>query len=329
MKNPTIVDAIDAKSIPKNYQPNTDGFIAKSTGDFGYRGGQYVVFDPKQIKKVPEVSSKTQTDTTVNTIEPVKKPTVTAEDRMNVIKSLKEQIEETTNEIKETRAKAREAVNEIEAKILDTKNENKKEELQFDIVDIETQLEEDLEGLKDDLDRQVAMLKEEVGSLKDLDIKKPENKKTLLSYIDGAIATLNSLNKLTYAKLDAGVTLGTLKLILQGIRAGVVAGKAFDTAIRAMAIKYKKYHDNKKITIDEFIKEINDYLSKNEYLEEDETNFLNAVFDKSKSEAKKSEKMFGPQFKQLQGPTLEQQLFKKTLDAGDYSQYIPEESKQK
>ena len=90
MKNPTIVDAIDAKSIPKNYQPNTDGFIAKSTGDFGYRGGQYVVFDPKQIKKVPEVSSKTQTDTTVNTTETAKEKVATlrAEEQAELLKAI-------------------------------------------------------------------------------------------------------------------------------------------------------------------------------------------------------------------------------------------------
>jgi len=192
--------------------------------------------------------------------EPVKKPTVTAEDRMNVITSIKGDIEAINKEIKEIKEEARREVNKIELKILETKNENQKEELQFDIVDIETQLEEDLEGLKDDLDRQIGMLKEEVESLKKLDLEKPENKKTLLSYIDGAIATLNSLNKLTYAKLDAGVTLGTLKLILQGIRAGVVAGKGFNTAVRDMANKYKNEHDNKKITIAEFVKEINDYL---------------------------------------------------------------------
>lgn len=51
MKNPKIVDAIDAASIPKNYEKDKDGFIAKTTGDFGYSGGQYVVFDPQQIKK--------------------------------------------------------------------------------------------------------------------------------------------------------------------------------------------------------------------------------------------------------------------------------------
>jgi hypothetical protein len=82
-------------------------------------------------------------------------------------------------------------------------------------------------------------------------------------------------------------------------------------------------------TIDSRIKEINDYLNKNEYLEEDETNFLNTALNLAKSKAKKAEEMFGPQFKQAQGPTLEQTLFKKILDEGDYSEFIPEESKQK
>ena len=77
------------------------------------------------------------------------------------------------------------------------------------------------------------------------------------------------------------------------------------------------------------IKEINDYLSKNEYLEEDETNFLNTAFDLAKAKAKKAEEMFGPRFKEAQGPTLEQTLFKKILDEEGYSELIPEESKQK
>jgi hypothetical protein len=49
MENPTIVDAIDAKDIPKNYEVGKDGFIAKYTGDFGYKGGQFVVFNPNQV----------------------------------------------------------------------------------------------------------------------------------------------------------------------------------------------------------------------------------------------------------------------------------------
>ena len=239
MKNPTIVDAIDAKSIPKNYQPNTDGFIAKSTGDFGYRGGQYVVFDPKQIKKVPEVSSKTQTDTTVNTIEPVKKPTVTAEDTMGAINSIKEEIDAINNEIKREKEKARKAVNAIEAKILETKNENQKEELQFDIEEIETQLEEDLEGLKDDLDRQVGMLKEEVDKFQELDAKSPENKKTLLDYLYKAKESLRKLDRLTYAKLDLGISVKTAKLIVEGLIKLVEGGVTVKAAIKQMAAKYK------------------------------------------------------------------------------------------
>ena len=50
MKNPKVVDAIDARAIPNAYGKNNDGFIAKTTGDFGYKGGQYVVFEPSQIK---------------------------------------------------------------------------------------------------------------------------------------------------------------------------------------------------------------------------------------------------------------------------------------
>lgn len=49
MLNPKIVDAIDAKLIPSQYDSRYDGFIARTTGDFGYKGGQYVVFDNSQI----------------------------------------------------------------------------------------------------------------------------------------------------------------------------------------------------------------------------------------------------------------------------------------
>jgi hypothetical protein len=64
MKNPKIVDAIDAASIPKNYEKGKDGFIAKTTGDFGYEGGQYVVFDPNQIKNadIKEVEQSKPTE---------------------------------------------------------------------------------------------------------------------------------------------------------------------------------------------------------------------------------------------------------------------------
>lgn len=47
--NPKIIEALDAKAIPNVYSPEHDAVIVKSTGDFGYKGGQYVVFDPNKI----------------------------------------------------------------------------------------------------------------------------------------------------------------------------------------------------------------------------------------------------------------------------------------
>jgi hypothetical protein len=208
-----------------------------------------------KVKPVVEVKAAPIVETKA---EPVKKPTITAEDRMGIIDTIKGQIEEIIQEIKDIKEEPQRQINEIEGKIIETKNEAKIEDYNDDITTIQNKLEEDLEDPEGRLADKFIELKKEIDSLKKLDLEKPENKKTLLSYIDGAIATLNSLNKLTYAKLDAGVTLGTLKLILQGIRAGVVAGKAFNTVVRAMATKYKNENDNKKITIDEFVKEIND-----------------------------------------------------------------------
>jgi hypothetical protein len=172
--------------------------------------------------------------------EPVKKPTVTAEDTMGAINSIKEEIDAINNEIKREKEKARKAVNEIEAKILETKNENRKEELQFDIEDIETQLEEDLEGLKDDLDRQVEMLKEEVDKFQELDAKSPENKKTLLDYLYKAKESLRKLDRLTYAKLDFGISVKTAKIIVEGLIQLVEGGTKVKAAIKQMAAKYKK-----------------------------------------------------------------------------------------
>lgn len=49
MLNPIIRDGMDAKVIPRLYDNRHDGVIVKSTGDFGYSGGQYVVFSNEQI----------------------------------------------------------------------------------------------------------------------------------------------------------------------------------------------------------------------------------------------------------------------------------------
>ena len=50
VRKPKIYDSLDAKVIPKTYSNNIDGVIVHSTGDFGYKGNQIVVFEPTQIK---------------------------------------------------------------------------------------------------------------------------------------------------------------------------------------------------------------------------------------------------------------------------------------
>jgi hypothetical protein len=189
--------------------------------------------------------------------EEVKAPAPAKEstdDLMGAINSIKEDIKETTEEIEKARAEAKEKIEKINAENIDL------DDLEADIKEIQDDLKKDLDGLKLDLDRHVQALKEEVKKLEDLDAKNPENKKTLLSYLDAAIKTLNGLNKLSYVKLDLGVTVATLKLILKGIRAGVIAGNTINASIKAMASEYRGKHKNKKITIAEFTKEIEEYL---------------------------------------------------------------------
>ena len=76
-------------------------------------------------------------------------------------------------------------------------------------------------------------------------------------------------------------------------------------------------------TIDNRIKEINDYLSKNEYLEEDQQNLFDTANILADSIVSNAENMFGPELKQAQGPNLKQRIFDRILE--DYSEYIPEE----
>jgi transcriptional regulator len=77
------------------------------------------------------------------------------------------------------------------------------------------------------------------------------------------------------------------------------------------------------------IKEINDYLSKNEYLEEDETEFLKTVNKLAKIKTQDAERRFGPQFKQAQGPTLEQRNFDAILENTEFAPYIEKKAIEK
>ena len=50
LKKPTISETGNANLIPRLYEEGADGFITKSTSDFGYDAGQYIAFEPNQIK---------------------------------------------------------------------------------------------------------------------------------------------------------------------------------------------------------------------------------------------------------------------------------------
>ena len=61
-------------------------------------------------------------------------------------------------------------------------------------------------------------------------------------------------------RIDIGVSIETLNLILKGLRTEIEAGKSLKTSTKKMASEYIREHKNKKITVTEFIKEINYYL---------------------------------------------------------------------
>jgi len=58
LKKPTISETGNANLIPRLYEEGADGFITKSTSDFGYDAGQYIAFEPNQIK-LADGSNKT------------------------------------------------------------------------------------------------------------------------------------------------------------------------------------------------------------------------------------------------------------------------------
>ena len=246
-------DATDRYGDPKQYVwAYTDMSKGDEVIETWYSDIDELINEIKSTKKAEPVKEKTPV--------PVKESTVKEDDLMGAINSIKEEIDEITKDIKDLKTEARKEVNKIEEEKLETTNKSKLEDLNDNIADIEDKLEKALIKLQDELDGKIKELKEGVKKIEDLDAKNPENKKTLIKYIDSAIATLNGLNKLSYVKLDLGVTVATLKLILKGIRAGVILTGDIKGSIRAMASQYRGEHKNKKITIAEFTKEIEEYL---------------------------------------------------------------------
>jgi hypothetical protein len=77
-------------------------------------------------------------------------------------------------------------------------------------------------------------------------------------------------------------------------------------------------------SVNEQIKNIQDRLGKKEYTEIDQQNLFDTTNILADSIVSNAEKMFGPELKQVQGPTLKQRIFDRILE--DYSEYIPEEA---
>ncbi len=202
-------------------------------------GGEVIETYESDINElINEIRSLKKTEAVVETeAEPVKKSTVKAEDIMGPIDSIKEEINEINNDIANLKQEAREKVNKISEEIINTKNESKIEELNDEIAGIEDDLEKALVPLQEELEGKVNELNEEVNNL---DTKDPKNKKTVLEYLEQAKQSLIKLNKLTYAKLDLGITIETAKLIVDGLILAVKAGKTLNAAIKEMAAKYKK-----------------------------------------------------------------------------------------
>jgi hypothetical protein len=82
-------------------------------------------------------------------------------------------------------------------------------------------------------------------------------------------------------------------------------------------------------SVNERIKNIQDKLGKDEYTEEDQKNLLDAANAWAASKVKKTEEMFGPELKQVQGPTTQQRLFERILEEGGLSEYIPSQAIEK
>ena len=82
-------------------------------------------------------------------------------------------------------------------------------------------------------------------------------------------------------------------------------------------------------SVNERIKNIQDKLGKDEYTEEDQKNLLDAANTWAASKVKTTEEMFGPELKQVQGPTTQQRLFERILEEGGFLEYIPSQAIEK
>ena len=78
-------------------------------------------------------------------------------------------------------------------------------------------------------------------------------------------------------------------------------------------------------SVNERIKNIQDTLGKKQYTEEDQKTLLDFVNKLAGSKSETAESWFGPELKQVQGPTTKQRIFDRILEERGIDQYIPEE----
>lgn len=79
-------------------------------------------------------------------------------------------------------------------------------------------------------------------------------------------------------------------------------------------------------SVNERIKNIQDTLGKKQYTEEDQKTLLDTVNKLAASKVKQTESWFGPELKQVQGPTLQQRLVNRILEEEGILEFIPEEA---
>jgi hypothetical protein len=79
-------------------------------------------------------------------------------------------------------------------------------------------------------------------------------------------------------------------------------------------------------SVNEKIKNIQDTLGKKQYTEEDQKTLLDTVNKLAASKVKQTESWFGPELKQVQGPTLQQRLVNRILEEEGILEFIPEEA---
>ena len=190
---------------------------------------------------------------------PAKESTAEEGGILNDIEKIQEDINSINEDIEKARTEARNKVNVIDLQKVEAKLKSTLEGLNDKILDIEDDLEKVLNPLQIELLEKVTELDQKVKSLKNT-----ENENTLLDYLKKARESLRTLDKLTYVKLDLGISLKTAQLVLDGLIKIVETATnlkkkiTLKQAINEMYDKYKDIHPN--VSKKRFIQDVNDFL---------------------------------------------------------------------